>query len=183
MDEAGGNSNSRICVGVVTGAHGLHGLVRVRPFTERPEDVGTYGPVESADGSRSFTLEVRNRAGKGQLLVHVEGIDDRSGAEALRGLELFVPRERLPAVQEDEFYHTDLIGLPVETPDGMPLGTVRALYDFGGGDVLEIEGTDGRLATVPFTRAAVPVVDITAGRLVADPAQLLRSGGEESRDD
>ncbi len=182
MDEAGEHSSSRICVGVVTGAHGLHGLVRVRPFTERPEDIGNYGPVESVDGSRSLILEVRNRVGKGQLLVHVEGVDDRSGAEALRGLELFVPRERLPAADEDEFYHADLIGLPVLAVDGVVLGKVRALYDFGGGDVLEIEDTEGRVATIPFTRAAVPEVDLAAGRLVADPAQILRSGSEAGGD-
>lgn len=179
MDEAGGHSSSRICVGIVTGPHGLNGLVRVRPFTAEPEDIAAYGPVESADGTRSLTLDVRNRTGKGHVLVRVDGVDDRTAAEALRGMELYVPRERLPDADADEFYHADLIGLPVEAPDGTPLGKVRALYDFGGGDVLEIEDADGRVATIPFTLAAVPEVDISAGRLVADPEQVLRSGGND----
>lgn len=171
------NSDTRVCVGVVTGAHGLHGLVRVRPFTDVAEDVGAYGPVESEDGSRRFVLEVRNRTGKGQVLVKVDGVGDRDAAEALKGEHLYVPRDRLPAPAEDEFYHADLIGLPVVSTDGNTLGTVRALYDFGGGDMLEIDGGSGRLGTVAFTRAAVPDIDLAAGRVTVDGAAVLWPGG------
>ena len=171
------NSDTRVCVGVVTGAHGLHGLVRVRPFTDVAEDVGAYGPVESEDRSRRFVLEVRNRAGKGQVLVKVDGVGDRDSAEALKGEHLYVPRDRLPAPAEDEFYHADLIGLPVVSTDGNTLGTVRALYDFGGGNMLEIDGGGGRLGTVAFTRAAVPDIDLAAGRVTVDGAAVLWPGG------
>ncbi len=180
MDETGDDTNRRICVGVVTGAHGLQGLVRIRPYTEVPEDVGAYGPLMSADGERSFVLEIRNRTGKGQLLAHVDGVDDRTAAEELRGVELYVSRDRLPDAEEDEFYHADLIGLAVVSTDGGPIGQVRALYDFGGGDVLEIEQAAGGIATIPFTRAAVPDVDLQAGRIVVDSQQLLRAGNDNA---
>ncbi|MBO6782427.1 MAG: 16S rRNA processing protein RimM [Alphaproteobacteria bacterium] len=178
MGETGRDTRAQVCVGVVTGAHGLHGLVRVRPYTEVPEDISAYGPVSTGDGARSFELDVRNRTGKGQVLVHIAGVDDRSAAEELRGMELYVPRDRLPAADADEFYHADLIGLPVVSPDGNAIGSVRALYDFGGGDVLEIEQAAGGIATVPFTRAAVPEVDLETGRVVVDPDRLLRPGND-----
>ncbi len=167
---------------MITGAHGLHGLVRVRPFTDAPEDVAAYGPVESEDGARRFTLEARNRTGKGQILVHIEGIDDRTAAEALKGERLFVDRARLPEADEDEFYHADLLGLAVVTEAGALVGEVRAVHNFGGGDMLEIAEPDGSLATVPFTRAAVPMVDLAAGRVTVVAEQLLRAGGDGTGD-
>jgi 16S rRNA processing protein RimM len=178
---------ARVCVGVVTGAHGLHGLVRVRPFTQVPEDVAAYGPVESEDGARAFTLEARNRTGKGQILVRVEGIEDRDEAEALKGERLYLDRARLPAADEDEFYHADLLGLSVVTETGVPVGEVRAVHNFGGGDMLEIAEADGGLATVPFTHGAVPEVDLANRRVTVVAGQILRAGdgdagGEEPND-
>ena len=186
MSDTNEVSTARVCVGVVTGAHGLHGLVRIRPFTDVPEDVGAYGPVESEDGSRTFVLEVRNRAGKGQILVHVDGVDDRNAAESLKSLKFFVPRDRLPEAEEDEFYHADLVGLSVVGESGDVIGNVRAVQNFGGGDMLEINESAGCVAIVPFTQSAVPQVDIKAGRVVVDSGQILRQGTEtqdENRDD
>ncbi len=180
---AGSDSESRICVGVVTGAHGLHGLVRVRPFTDVAEDVSAYGPVESEDGARTFELDVRNRTGKGQILVRVDGVEDRDAAEVLKGEHLYVPRDRLPALDEDEFYHADLLGLAVVSIDGDPLGAVRALHDFGGGDMLEIDDGTGRLGTVAFTRAAVPRIDLDAGRVTVDGAAVFWPGGSSNEED
>lgn len=177
MNDTDQDSNKRICVGVVTGAHGLRGLVRVRPFTDVPEDIAAYGPVESGDGERSFALEIRNRTGKGQLLVAIDGVADRTAAEALKGTQLFVSRETLPAVAEDEFYFTDLLGLAVVGLAGETVGTVRAVENFGGGDMLEIDDARGGVSTIPFTRAAVPEVDVAAGRVVVDVSQILRAAG------
>jgi len=177
MRDTDQDSNKRVCVGVVTGAHGLRGLVRVRPFTAVPEDVAAYGPVESGDGARSFVLEIRNRTGKGQLLVAIDGVADRTAAEALKGTQFFVSREKFPAADEDEFYFTDLLGLAVVGQGGEAVGTVRAVENFGGGDMLEIDDARGGVSTIPFTRAAVPEVDIATGRVVVDVSQILRAAG------
>ena len=165
----------RVCVGVIAGAHGLRGLVRVRPFTDAPEDVAAYGPVETEDGARSLTLSIANRLGKGLVLVRVEGVADRTAAERLRGLRLYVARDRLPAPDEDEFYHADLIGLAAVTPDGTPVGRVRAIHDFGAGESLEIAEPGGGIAIVPFTRKAVPQVDLAGERVVVEPDHILRT--------
>ena len=170
--------SERICVGIVTGAHGVKGLVRVKPFTETPEAVAAYGALETEDGSRRLEIEVANRAGKGQLAVRVTGVTDRAAAEALKGERLFVARDKLPAPAPDEFYHADLIGLPVERPTGDPIGTVRAIYDFGAGDVLEIADADGRLVMVPFTHAAVPEIDVAGRRVVVADDQIDTADAE-----
>lgn len=176
MSDTDRDSRKRICVGVVTGAHGLRGLVRIRPYTDTPEDVAAYGPVVSEDGTRRFELEVRNRTGKGQVLVHIDGVDDRTAAESLKGLRLFVLRDMLPDAEDDEFYYADLLGMEVVAQDGTTLGTVRAVENFGAGDMLEINDARGGVSTIPFTLAAVPEVNIKAGRVVVDAGQILRAG-------
>lgn len=173
------DSNKRVCVGVVTGAHGLRGLVRVLPYTDVPEDVGAYGPVETEDGQASYELDIRNRTGKGQILVQIDGVDDRNAAEALKSVKFYVPRERLPEAEEEEFYYADLVGLRVLGQDDSELGTVRAVQNFGAGDMLEINDTRGGVSTIPFTRAAVPEVDISGARVVVDAAQILRAGSDK----
>jgi len=157
-----------VCVGVVTGAQGVRGAVRVKSFTAVPEDIGNYGPLESENAQQRFTLEVVGAA-KGVLIARLSGVKDRDAAEALRGLRLYLPRVALPPTDADEYYHADLIGLAALLPDGGMIGRVRAVHDFGAGDTLEIERPDTSPVLVPFTRAVVPVVDMAAGRLVVDP--------------
>ncbi len=156
----------RVCLGVITGAHGVRGLVRVKSFTEVPEDVAAYGPLSDEDGARVLTLFVTGRS-KDALLARVEGVVDRDQALALKGTRLYVPRDVLPALDEEQtFYHADLLGLAAEDPEGRPLGRVVAVHNFGAGDILELDGEGRRL--VPFTRQAVPVVDLDGGRLVVE---------------
>ena len=150
----------RVCVGVVTGAHGLRGLIRVKPFTDVPESVASYGTVETEDGSRHLELEVANRAGKGQVAVRVLGVTDRDMAEGLKGQRLYVPRERLPLTSPDEFYYADLIGLLVKKVSGKILGKVSSVYDFGASDVIGIISEAGIESLVPFTKDAVPKIDL-----------------------
>ncbi|WP_299441272.1 ribosome maturation factor RimM [uncultured Rhodospira sp.] len=173
----------RVCLGVVVGVHGVRGVVRVKSFTADPADVAAYGPVSTEDGARSWRLSVVGPA-KGVVLCRFDGIDDRTAAEALKGLRLYVPRAALPpAEDEDEYYHADLIGLAVEREDGTALGTVRAVHDFGAGDMLELRppAEGAKSLMIPFTRAAVPVVDLTAGRVVvADLPGLLEDGTEDA---
>jgi len=158
----------RVCVGVIAGAHGVQGAVRVKSFTADPKDVARYGPVEDEKGERRFSLRLAGSA-KGVVIARLEGIVDRNQAEALRGMRLYLPRAALPPTADEEYYHADLIGLEAALGDGTPLGQVRAIHDFGAGDTLEIERPAGPPAMVPFTRAIVPVVDLAAGRLVVDP--------------
>jgi 16S rRNA processing protein RimM len=166
----------RLCVGVILGAHGLKGAVRVKSFTANAVDVAAYGIVEDEAGRRRFRLLALGEA-KGVVTARIDGIVDRTGADALKGVKLFVARDVLPATGEDEFYASDLVGLSAEGTDGSELGKVKGVFDFGGGDVIEIQGPGGSVM-VPFTKAAVPVVDIAGGRLVVDPPVLVDMGPE-----
>jgi 16S rRNA processing protein RimM len=160
---------ARICVGRFAGAHGVRGLVKLRSFTSDPAAVVTYGPLSDESGRREFRVSLLSH-GKDAWLTKVDGIATREAAQALAGVDLYVDRAALPAPDDDdEFYQADLIGLRVELDDGRIFGTVRAVHDFGGGEILEIATPTGTVEMLPFTRAAVPVVDIAGGRLVADP--------------
>lgn len=155
-----------VCVGAIASAHGVRGLVTVKAFTADPESVAAYGPVETGDGRR-LTLELRGRTGKGLLMAAVPGVNDRNGAEELRGQQLYVPRAALPPDDdEDAFYQADLVGLEVCDEAGGVLGVIKAVQNFGAGDILLVgDGPAGELH-LPFTKAVVPVVDLAAGRVV-----------------
>lgn len=167
----------RVCLGVVVGAHGVHGRLRVKPFTADPEAIGDYGPVE--DEARQWTRRIRVTGRvKGVVVAEMEGVRRREEAEALRGTKLMVPRAALPEPEdENEFYYADLVGLTAETAGGERLGMVRAVHDFGAGDVLEVTLAEGGTALYPFTRQVVPEVDLAGGRLVIEPPA---EAGEES---
>lgn len=169
-----------ICVGVIAGAHGVRGAVRIKAFTAEPRNVAAYGPVSDESGARRFRLELQPGTGSakaGQVIARIDGICDRDAAEALKGTRLHVPRSALPPPEADEFYHADLIGLVVESLDGEQLGRIRAIDDFGAGDMLTVQGDDGREIVLPFTRTVVPQIDVAGGRIVADPpAGLLETG-------
>jgi 16S rRNA processing protein RimM len=161
----------RICVAQIGGAHGLLGEVKLKSFTADPTAVSNYGPLTTEDGSASFEIETL-RAAKGHLVARFRGVVDRSAAERLANLRLFVPRERLPPPAADEFYHADLIGLRAVTADGTEIGTVAAVHDFGAGDILELRPQAGATTImVPFTAAFVPSVDIAGGRIVVAPPE------------
>lgn len=181
MAAAREQAGERVCLGVIVAAHGVRGQVRIKPFTEAPEDVAAYGTVEDEAGARRFEIEVAGRA-KGTVIARIEGVEDRTAAERLRGTRLYVDRAALPAIEEDEtYYHADLIGLAVEDRAGRPLGRVVAVNDFGAGDVLELEDPEGAPLVLPFTRQVVPVVDLEGGRLVAEPPADL--GGPEDAEE
>ena len=160
----------RICVAQIGAAHGIRGEVRLRSFTQDPRAVTTYGPLESEDGTQRFEIEAL-RPAKDHFVARFAGIDNREAAEKLTNLKLYVPRDRLPPIEDDEtFYFADLVGLTAVTPDGAPLGTVTAVHNFGGGDMIEIKPQGGgEPLMIPFTDANVPGVDIAAGRVVVVP--------------
>jgi 16S rRNA processing protein RimM len=134
--------------------------------------VGGYGPLTAEDG-RAFDVTV-GRPVRGGFAARLSGVSTKEAADALKGVRLYVPRQRLPSLSDDEFYHADLIGLEVVDTGGAVLGRVRAVLDHGAGDLLEIAG-EGRPRSIllPFTRASVPTVDLAAGRIVADPPNGL----------
>jgi 16S rRNA processing protein RimM len=175
-------SGARVCLGAVAGAFGVRGEVRLKSFCAEPGAIAAYGPLSTEDGGRSFTIAL-TRPIPGGFAARLSGVATREAAEALRGTRLYAPRERLPALPDDEFYHTDLIGLAVQDPGGAPLGTVVAVHDHGAGDLLELRpATGGATVLLPFTRAVVPTVDLAAGRIVADPPEGL-FGGPGGADD
>jgi 16S rRNA processing protein RimM len=175
-----GATVKQVCVGVVTGPHGVGGAVRIKSFTARPEDIAAYGPLADESGARQLELRLVGAA-KGVLIGRLAGIEDRNRAEGLRGLRLYLPRTALPPPEEEEYYHADLIGLAAALADGTPIGRVCAVHDFGAGDTLEIKRNGAPPAMVPFTRAIVPVIDIDAGRLVVEPPPGLLNNGEAER--
>lgn len=164
-------SEDRICVGAFAGAYGVHGEVRVKSFCAEPEDIETYGPLWTEDGSQTFTLSL-DRATKNGYVARVDGIRTKEEADALKGIRLYADRDALPSLPDDEFYHVDLIGLAVQDAGGIELGKVTAVHNHGAGDLLEITGPGFKTpALLPFTMENVPTVDLSAGRVVIDPPE------------
>ncbi|GAB4180879.1 MAG: ribosome maturation factor RimM [Thalassobaculales bacterium] len=171
-----------VCLAAITGAHGVRGVVRLRPFGDDPAAMFGYGAMAlvGPDGTLRATVRpVLVGEARDQLLVRLPGVADRDAAEALRGATLQLPRAALPAPDDDEWYHADLIGLAAEAPDGRPLGTVVGVHDFGAGTLLEVAG-QGPSRLFPFTRAVVPVIDAAGGRLVIEEPLETDPGEEEA---
>ena len=161
--------DTRVCVAQIGAAHGLKGEVRLRSFTQEPSDFASYGPLETEDGSRQLEIE-KTRLAEDHFVAKFEGIDDRNAAEALRNVNLYVERDRLPSVADDAtFYHADLVGLSAVTRDRSTFGEVIAVRNFGAGDILEIRRDDGSSLMLPFTETAVPEIDLARGTMVVDP--------------
>ena len=161
----------RICVARIGAPHGVRGEVKFWAYTADPLAVRDYGPLETEDGSTRFEIETL-RAAKDHLVARLKGVGDRDAAERLTNTDLFVARERLPApAADDEFYHADMIGLAVVDTDGNAVGTVAAIHNFGAGDLLDVKRPESSMSVLlPFTEAAVPVVDIAGRRIVVDAA-------------
>lgn len=158
-----------VLLAVIGAAQGLRGEVRVRSFTDDPTAIGEYGHLHSSDGRVFEVLEVRE--GKNVVIVRFRGVNDRTAAEALNGVELYVERDNLPddELDEDEFFYADLEGLEAVDGEGKSYGSVSAIYDFGAGDLLELKGPGKRPVLIPFSEAAVLDIDLDGGRLLIDP--------------
>jgi 16S rRNA processing protein RimM len=162
------SSSAPVLVGRFGRPHGVRGEVRLQSFTQDPGAIAGYGPFASADGSRLFELESCRPQGD-VFVAAVKGVHDRTAAETLTNIDLYVPRERLPAPQEDEFFQADLVGCHVVTEDGADYGTVTGIANYGAGDILDIRLVDGEAVMLPFRRIFVPEVDIAARRIVVVP--------------
>jgi 16S rRNA processing protein RimM len=160
------DKDRRILLGRIAAPHGIRGDVVVESYAGEPHSIAAYGPLESEDGTRQIEIRVVRVTPKG-VIAHVAGVDDRTSAESLKGLSLYVERARLPAAAEGEYYRADLVGLAAEDRDGRKVGTVIAVENYGAGDILELR-LEGRAKTelIPFSDAIVPMVDIAGGRVV-----------------
>ncbi len=172
---------ARIRVARIGAAHGVRGEVRLWSFTQDPAAVAGYGPLETGDGARRFEIESL-RAAKDHFVARLAGVDSRDAAESLCNTDLYVPRERLPPIDEpDTYYYADLIGLNALTANGDELGTVTAVHNFGAGDIVEIApAAGGAPLMVSFTEATVPEVDVEGGRIVVVPPEEIVVPAERS---
>jgi 16S rRNA processing protein RimM len=167
-----------ICVARIGAAHGVRGAVKLWTFTEDPLAVQRYGPLSTKDGARQFEV-THAREARDHLVATLKGIATREEAERLNGLELYVAREKLPATDDDEYYHADLIGLAAVTTADAPLGHVIAIHNFGAGNIIEIAPPQGSTLLLPFTNAVVPSVDLAAGRVVIELPPEIDGGDEQ----
>lgn len=174
-------TDTRICLATIGAPHGVKGELRVKSYTGDPLAFGDYGPLTDAKGRTFEVLEVR--PSKAVVVARFKGINTRELAEALNGVDLYIDRAMLPdeELEEDEFFHEDLIGLEVRDSEGLRIGKVIALHDFGGGDLLEITHGGKRGVMVPFTKAAVPVIDVAGGFVTVEPvaAGLVATDDDE----
>lgn len=169
-------------MGAIAGAHGVRGEVKIKSFTADPAKIGAYGPLEDESGTRSFKVKVRGLA-RGLVIARLEGVADRDAAEALKGLRLYVGREKLPKPKRGEWYLADLVGLRVERVDGTALGVVKAVQNYGAGDLIEVQTVTGQTTFLPFTMRAVPEVDVAGGRLVVEPPAEIEWTADAAADD
>jgi 16S rRNA processing protein RimM len=166
------NSDQLLLVGQIGAAHGVRGEVRITTFTGDPMALGAFKSLVLADGTPGPVL-LSVRPAKGVVVARVKGSEDRDGAERLRGLKLYISRTDLPPPDEDEFYLADLIGLAVESVAGEALGTIKAVQDFGAGDLLEVQPPQGPTWWLPFTREAVPEVRLGERKVIAAPPEQV----------
>ena len=172
-------TKGRVLLGVVAAPHGVRGLVRIRSFTEDPMAIASYGALSDETGQKQYRVEALS-AVKGAVLARIEGVADRTAAEAVRGLRLYVERSALPATAEQEWYEADLIGLAAVGRDGRDWGRVLAFHDFGGGRTMEVSGGGASRGSVmlPFTDEVVPEIDVEGGKVTVDPPAGVLAGGQ-----
>lgn len=155
---------TKLQVGIILGAHGIKGQVRLRSLTEQPEAIGKYQPLTDAAG-REFAIKLVGVA-RDAFIATIKGVTDRTTAEALQGVELFVARDALPKPKRNEYYALDLVGLTAQDHSGKIYGTVKALHDYGGGPLLEIAPASGKNFMLPFRDTFVPDIKISQGYII-----------------
>ena len=161
--------DEQITVGVIAGSFGVKGEVRLKSFCANPEDIAQYSPLLGDNGTE-YIVKI-TRPIKNGFAARLSGVRFKDEADALRGVKLSADRTLLPDLPDDEYYHTDLIGLDVLDTGGQPMGKVAVVLNHGAGDILEIRGSGQSSLLLPFTKAVVPTVDLSAGRIIVDPPE------------
>jgi 16S rRNA processing protein RimM len=173
------SSGKKLLMGRIGAAHGIKGEVRIQSFTEEPLALASYGPLSTSKPGLTIEIETA-RATTNVLVARLKGVSDRSAAEKLNGVELYIDRENLPPADDDDYYHADLIGLEARLGDGTVLGTVIAIPNFGASDLIEVRDTrSGDTFLYPFSKAVVPEVHIAEGYLVIEVPTEADPGEEE----
>jgi 16S rRNA processing protein RimM len=175
------SASQQICVARIGAPHGVRGAVKLWTFTEDPMAVKQYGPLATKDGARKFEVASAREA-NGHLVATLKGVATREDAERLNGIELYIPRDKLPATEADEYYHADLIGLAAVNAALEPIGRVIAIHNFGAGDIIEIAPPQGATLLLPFTNAVVPTVDLAAARVVIEIPGEIEGDTPENAD-
>ena len=161
-------NQKRICVGIIVGSHGLNGYIKIKSYMVVPEDIVAFGPLTDKQGERSFKLDLISSNKKG-FVAKINGVNDRNTSEAMRGIELYLSRDLLPDLEDDEFYYVDLIGLKVENLGGEIIGTVGMVDNYGAGEIIEVDLMDGGKKMYKISPEVIPEIDLKNGRLVVDP--------------
>lgn len=179
--QADKDTEGKVCIAQIGAAHGIRGDVRIKLFSDDEAALSHYGPLTSADGKRVFEI-LSARLSKTVYVCRIKGLTDRDEAESLNGTLLYADRGLLPELDEEEFYHSDLIGLVAKLEDGSELGMIAAVHDFGAGDLLDIVPSRGKGFYLPFTRDVVPSIDLEAGFVtVVPPEGLLDAPDREEK--
>ena len=165
--------SEELCLGVIIGPHGIKGAVRVKSFTEKPKSIAEYGTLHDKYG-KSFDLQLEGQS-KGTLIVSIKGMTTRTQAEVLKGTELFIKRKVLPQTDDEEYYHADLLGLNVYNRDGKKMGVVKAIHNFGAGDIVEVVIAETEnTVLIPFNNNTVPEIDFVKQEMIVEiPLGLL----------
>lgn len=166
-----------VAVGVITGAHGIRGQVKIRSFTSDPYVLVDYTLLNET-GSKRYELRIDGETKQG-LFGSLKGVTDRNAAELLKGTQFFIDKSKLPEPDEEEFYYDQLNGLEVRDAAGQALGTISAVHDFGAGDIIEIRHTDGKKEMYPFTKINFPEVHVSKGYLLADLPEIVEAKGKQ----
>lgn len=164
--------DGKVCIAQIGAAHGIKGDVRIKLFSDDPAAFTQYGPLSSADGSETFEI-MSARASKTVFICRIKGLTNRNRAEELNGTFLYADRSLLPELDEEEFYHSDLIGLSAQLEDGTELGKIIAVHDFGSGDLLDVAPARGKGFFIPFTREVVPTINLDGGFVIVVPPEGL----------
>jgi 16S rRNA processing protein RimM len=170
-------------IGRIMGAHGVRGMAKVASYTEDPETIASFDELLDAKGQRRFTVELKSW-NKDHFIATISGVETREQAEGLKGTDLYVPREALPELEDDDgYYYADLIGLKVQLPDGSELGQVLNMHDFGAGDIMEVRYSEsGKTDMLPFNEISVPEVNLQAGYLVYNkPEEIMGAAANEGK--
>lgn len=175
------NDRKLICVGIITSAHGIKGAVKIKSFTEDPADIANYSPLLSADGNTKYDIKILSENSE-MLIAEVKDVKTRNDAEILGGTELFIYRDMLPEVSEDEFYYEDLIGMQARSDhNNKVVGIITAVYNHGAGDIIEIKlNNSGKTELLIFSKENVPEVNIKEGYITINFPEVEFLAGNDN---
>lgn len=158
---------NKVCLGAIVGVHGIRGEVKIKCFCDDEKHLTAYGLLSNEQGDKTLEIKIVGHS-KDLLRAKIKGVEDRTTAESYIGTGLYIERDKLPSLDEEEFYHADLIGLPAKNNDGEVLGKVNAIYNFGAGDILEVKTLSGELEMLPFNKTFVPTINIKDGYIIVE---------------